>query len=350
MPVIRPRLCSLTFTLLAGVSVATACSVDDATNAAVPCTGLNCGNLEPPAPEQNVPGALSGAPDASRAPSESPAKLECGPGSCLPDDVEACGDHVEPEPAPVPPAGDAGVDLDAGVAPVGDAGIGADASADGPPIDGNFNQPERPASGPSRFACRLSLSSGGSVRRSCGAAGLQEAEQPCTSSLDCAPGLGCVGMVRAGRCLPYCCGVGADTCGAGFYCAQRPLRDDALGEADGPLVPVCDRADNCSLGEQKDCSGSRCLCGPDMACTLVRSDGTTSCVPLAASPGQAGEPCPCDRGYHCSQATKPATCVKTCDLDENDSNPCGQGVCQASAVLPAGWGICVFATPEQMTP
>jgi hypothetical protein len=41
-------------------------------------------------------------------------------------------------------------------------------------------------------------------------------------------------------------------------------------------------------------------------------------------------------------------CVKTCDLDEADSDQCGQGVCQAAAALPAGWGICVAATPEQM--
>ena len=115
-------------------------------------------------------------------------------------------------------------------------------------------------------------------------------------------------------------------------------------------MPVCVRADNCNLGELKDCTGPQCLCGPEMACTLVRPDGTTSCVPLPPSPGQNGQACPCDRGFHCSQATTPASCVKTCELEEKDSDTCGLGVCQAAAVLPPGWGICVFASPEEMSP
>jgi hypothetical protein len=344
VPVIGPRLYRLSFALLVGASVAVACSVDDAEKAPVSCSGLNCSPLgDTPPPDTNVPG-VAGSPDASTAPPSPSAKAECGPGSCLPDDVEACIDHSEPPPGQA----DAGVDLDAGAPSPADAGIGADASVEGPPIDGNFDQPERPASGPPRFACQLSLE-GGQVRRACGAAGTQQLEDPCTSSVDCAPGLGCVGMMRAGRCLPFCCGDDdKDTCDTGFYCAQRPLRSEELGEADGPLVPVCARADNCNLGEQKDCTGPRCLCGPDMACKLVR-DGTTSCMPLGDTPGQAGDKCPCDRGYHCSTATKPAMCVKTCDLDEKDSETCGQGVCQAAAALPTGWGICVAATPEQMT-
>jgi hypothetical protein len=333
----------LSFALLVGVSVAVACSVDDAEKAAVTCSGLNCAMLtEDPPPEQTVPG-LAGVPDASAPPPEPRAKAECGPGSCLPDDVEACVDHMEPAPGQA----DAGVALDAGAPAPADAGS-ADASIDGPPIDGNFDQPERPASGPPRFACQLSLA-GGNVQRACGAAGTQQLEDPCTSSLDCAPGLGCVGMVRAGRCLPFCCGDDdKDTCDDGFYCAQRPLRSEELGEVDGPLVPVCARADQCNLGEQEDCAGPRCLCGPDMACRLVREDGTTSCMPLEENRGQAGDECPCDRGYLCSTATKPALCVKTCDLDEKPSETCGQGVCQMAAALPPGWGICVAATPEQM--
>jgi hypothetical protein len=180
-------------------------------------------------------------------------------------------------------------------------------------------------------------------------AGSQGIEDACTSSLDCAPGLGCVGTVRSGRCLPYCCAEGADTCAEGFYCAERPLRSEAFGERTGPLVPVCNRADKCSLGEPADCEGEGCVCGPERACTLVRNDGTTSCTPLPTSPGQAGDACPCDRGYYCSQASDPGTCVKTCDLDEKDSDVCGSGVCQATPVLPVGWGICVGAAPDQMS-
>jgi len=327
--------------------VAVACSVDNAPNEAVPCTGLNCGGplQENSPPPTNVPGSTD-VPDAAAPPPAPRAKPECGPGICLPDDAEACADHVEPTTPGVP---DAGVELDAGSPAPTDAGVGADASVDGPPVDGNFDQPEQPATGSPQFGCQLGLTSSGGVERACGAAGSQDVEEPCTSSLDCLPGLGCVGMARSGRCLPYCCGVGADdTCAEGFYCAERPLRSEALGEVDGPLVPVCARADNCNLGEQEDCTGPRCLCGPDMACKLVR-DQMTSCVRLADNAGQAGEDCPCDRGYHCAQADEPR-CVKTCDLDEKDADTCGQGVCQASAVLPTGWGFCVAATPEQMTP
>jgi hypothetical protein len=322
--------------------------VDDADMAASGCTGLSCGVLGPPNPPQEVPAWLSDAPDGSAPSSDSPAKAACGVGSCLPDDATECADYVPP----APPGGneDAGIDSDASAPPeiVGDAGA-ADAGTEGPSIDGSFTQPTRPAQGPPRFACQLTLNRD-TVSRSCGVAGSQQAEQACTSSLDCAPGLGCVGPARSGRCLPYCCGVGADSCAEGFFCAERPLRSDALGDAEGPLVPVCDRADNCSLGEDESCTGPRCVCGPDLACQLVRPDGTTACVELSDDPGRAGEACPCDRGYHCSQATTPAVCVKTCDLGAAATDTCGSGVCQATPVLPEGWGICVGATPEQMTP
>jgi hypothetical protein len=337
-------LCKVAFALLTGVSLAVACSVDHADMAMPACSGLNCSDPGPPSNAQDVPTSVSGAADASVAPDPEPAKEACGVGSCMPDDASECRDY-EPPPQPDQDTLDAGVG-DAGSTPEGDAGL----DAGGPNIDGNFTQPEPPASGPPRFACQLALGKDSKVSRACGVAGSQTAEQACTSSLDCAPGLGCVGAFGSGRCLPFCCGVGPDSCAEGFYCAERPLRSETLGEVDGPLVPVCDRADNCSLGESKDCTGPRCLCGPDMACTLVRPDGTTSCVQLPdpEERGQQGDPCPCDRGFHCSQATEPAQCVKTCDLDEDDSDTCGAGVCQASPVLPAGWGVCVGATSEEM--
>lgn len=339
---IRPRLCKLSFALLLGVGVVGACSVDDADMAAASCSGINCSDLGPPERPQEVPTSLSDAPDAAPTPPSSPAKAACGMGSCLPDDARACRDYTPP-----PPPADAGTDLDAGVDDEEpDASAASDAGAEGPSIDGSFTQPSRPESGPPRFACQLSATDDGTVERACGEAGTQRAEQACTSSRDCAPGLGCVGPLRSGRCLPYCCAEGRDTCEPGFYCAERPL----LGEEERPLVPVCDRAENCSLGEAENCTGPTCVCGPDMACTLVRSDGTTACVELRPGAGRAGEPCPCDRGYHCSQATEPATCVKTCALDAEDSDACGAGVCQATPVLPMGWGICVGATPGQMNP
>jgi hypothetical protein len=341
-----PRLCKVAFALLTGVGCVVACSVDNAAKPAASCSGLNCSPaLTGPDVVQNVPAEASGLPDASAPPTVPPAKSACGVGSCLPDDALACEEYTPPAPGD---GRDAGADLDAGAPGPGETDGGVDASAEGPAVDGSFNQPPRPAAGPPQFACQLSVADDGDVMRSCGVAGSLQADQACTTSLDCAPGLGCVGPVRAGRCLPYCCGVDdVDTCATGSYCADRPLRSDAFGDADGPPVPVCVRADNCSLGEQEDCVGPRCLCGPDMACILVRPDGTTSCMPLPEVRGRGGDSCPCDRGFLCSPATN--TCVKTCDLDEMDSDTCGQGVCQAAAALPMGWGICVAALPEQMT-
>jgi hypothetical protein len=298
----------------------------------------------PPAGPQDVRGDLNNAPDASGESTELPAKAACGVGSCLPDDPDACLGYAPP----VNPGDDDGA-LDAGALPESDAGLDSGADGGSPNVDGNFNQPTRPEVAPSKFACQVIANSGSPTRRECLPAGLQGLEDACTSSLDCAPGLGCVGTVRSGRCLPYCCAEGADTCPEDFYCAERPLRSDAYGERTGPMVPVCNRADNCSLGEPFDCGGESCKCGPESVCTLVRTDGTTACTPLPESPGQAGEPCPCDRGYHCSQATDPGTCVKTCDLGERDSDVCGSGVCQATPALPMGWGICVGAAPEQMS-
>lgn len=318
--------------------------------AASDCTGLSCGALGPPTRPTEVPAWLSDAPDGSAPPAEAPAKEACGVGSCLPDDASQCADYVPPQP-PDRDRADAGAASDAGVPPGirSDAGPSDAGTEEGPAIDGSFTQPTRPLPGPARFACQLTLDDG-AVSRACGVAGSQGAEQACTSSLDCAPGLGCVGPARSGRCLPYCCGVGADTCGDGFYCAQRPLRSDALGNADGPLVPVCDRADNCNLGEDESCIGASCVCGREMACQLVRPNGTTACVKLGPNPGRAGQKCPCDRGYHCSQATTPAVCVKICELDAADADTCGSGVCQTAPPLPEKWGICVGTTPEQMMP
>lgn len=348
VPVIQPRWVQLPFALLLGAAVVAACSVDDANMPENACTGLNCNGVAPPAGAMDVHGESTDAPDASADSTELPAKAACGVGSCLPDDSDACLDYSSPPP-PLPGGNGA---LDAGVAPApgADAGLSLDGGVDGgdPNVDGNFNQPERPDIAPSRFSCQVTATARGTIRRQCAAAGSQGLEAACTSSLDCQPGLGCVGTVRSGRCLPYCCAEGADTCDPGFYCAERPLRSELYGERLGPPVPVCNRADNCSLGEPSNCEGEGCVCDPDQACTLVRTDGTTACTPLPARPGQAGDECPCDRGYHCSQATAPGTCVKTCDLEQQDSDVCGSGVCQATPVLPTGWGICVGAAPNQM--
>lgn len=342
MPVTLPRLYKFYFALLSGAALAAACAVQNATpDQNTVCAGLNC-NLEAVGgpPTQDVTDDRD-APDATPAPT--PVKLSCGVGSCVPDDPAACADHSE---GPKPGEGgetDGGTGLDAGAS--GEQGA-LDAGADGgrnvPEVDGSYVRPSTPEAPPSQFACHVSLE-GSAVQRSCMVAGTQGATDACTSSNDCAPGLGCVGPERQGTCLPFCCAIDGDTCAAGSYCAEQPLRDDELGARAGPLVPVCVRAANCSLSEPANCTGPDCVCKDGTVCTAVRDDGTTACLP----PGEsvAGQPCPCATGYHCSPVT--ATCVKTCDLDETDG--CGAGICQSTPALPAGWGICVGAAPEEMT-
>lgn len=339
MPVTRPRLFKFSFALLLGAVIAGGCSVDDAGTVEQQCSGLNCSALPPQEDGPQIQGVPPEA-DAS-APNETPAKDACGMGSCIPDDPSACADY------PGDPTGD---NPDGGVADGGIADGGLDGGLDGgtpvTTLDGSFERPEPPTAAPSEYGCQVSVTVTSRVLRTCGAAGNRGIDEACTSSHDCQPGLGCVGPVRAGRCLPFCCAIGPDTCREGSYCAFRPLRDETFGEAPGPLVPVCDRADDCSLGEPADCTGPTCVCGPGTACTLVRADGTTACV--KPGEGLANENCPCAAGYVCSQATTPGMCVKTCDLDERDSETCGPGVCQATPALPTGWGICVGATPNQM--
>jgi hypothetical protein len=309
---------------------------------AAQCTGLSCRQDLSEGAATEVPVAAA-TPDASANATVQLLKVVCGDGSCVPDDKNACSGYVPPPAGGAEDSGsgatptrDAGSDaLDAGVSDAGRESL----------VDGSYTLPTPPGREPSGYACQLALTTGGAVERSCGASGTRDLDEACTSSLDCLPGLGCVGPVRAGRCLPFCCGIGADSCEQGSYCAQRPLRSLELGERDGPMVPVCDRAENCNLAEPANCTGEHCVCPPLTACSVVRMD-TTACVQEGG--GVAGDPCPCKWGFHCSQATSPPRCVKTCEINIRES--CGaQGICQSTPLLPQGWGTCV-GTGQMPTP
>lgn len=337
------------------------------------CSGLSCPANSSDQPDRELEAEWA-VPDASADP-PLPAKVACGIGSCLPENESACegyeppassSDEDEDEERDDPETEDADELADAGSGDAGalDAGADAmslldagDAGAPTPALDGSFVRPPPVASGPREYACQLMLTPESSVARGCSVAGTQGVGEACTSSRDCDKGLGCVGMMHSGRCLPYCCAIDGDTCGGNSYCAERPLRDESLGLEEGPLVPVCVRADACSLGEAYPCEGRDCVCGPDTACTVVRSDGTTTCLkPGASGPGEKCEPVSsssagvgnsgCQAGYLCAQSADEGTCVKICDLDEPNCSP---GVCQANAALPTGWGTCVGVSPVEMT-
>ncbi|HEY6728083.1 MAG TPA: hypothetical protein VI197_28940, partial [Polyangiaceae bacterium] len=185
---------------------------------------------------------------------------------------------------------------------------------------------------PSGMACRVNVTPDG-PSRGCGLAGDGRDSDPCTSAADCAGGFACVGEGNAGICRPYCCSAGQDPCASGSYCGERALLGSELE------VPVCLRADNCSLSQAYPCaSADECQCREGTACLVVRRDGTTTCA--VPGDGQAGDACPCAWGHVCSQAS--GTCLKLCDTVVDDDPPqCGEGICQAAANLPGSWGVCI---------
>ena len=185
---------------------------------------------------------------------------------------------------------------------------------------------------PSGVACRVNSTEDG-PSRGCGLAGAGRDSDPCTSAADCAGGFACVSEGDAGICRPYCCSAGQDPCASGTYCGERTLLGSELE------VPVCVRADNCSLSQAYPCEGSdECQCQEGTACLVVRRDGTTTCA--VPGEGVAGDECPCAWGHVCSQAS--GTCLKLCDTVVDDDPPqCGDGICQAAANLPGTWGVCI---------
>ncbi len=186
------------------------------------------------------------------------------------------------------------------------------------------------------YACRVSSANGNDVVAACGLAGSGVVDDPCSGSRDCAPSLGCVGEGALARCRPFCC-AGNELCAPGSYCATRPLREPKAGVTPALLVPVCVSADNCDLGEPSPCTATRtCTCAADTACSVVRADGTTSCV--VPGKGLASDACPCAAGYLCSQRS--GTCLKLCRTTDLNAG-CGLGRCQSAADLPANYGVCV---------
>lgn len=156
---------------------------------------------------------------------------------------------------------------------------------------------------------------------------LQEGE-PCEKAANCAPSLGCVRMGSdVAVCRPYCCG-NLEACATGSYCSLGAMADDIFH--DKPLhVPVCVPATPCTPLDDTTCPAGR-------TCTLVRADGTTSCVD--PGPGKDGDACPCAAGQVCVISTN--TCRALCHVGGGD---CLNGMfCQGgSEGFPDGIGVCV---------
>jgi hypothetical protein len=302
-------------------------------------------------------------PDGSGDAGESSLGLNplCGKAPrCVPDLAGACSSYVPPSVASdasvdTAPSvtGQAGANGDGGgpgelaaggaSGAVGSAGASAQAGAAGAAGATSAPAPE--------FSCQVQRTAGDpeSVEAQCGLVGTGQVNAPCLTSSDCGfdaqhGALGCVGDSSAGLCEPYCC-KGDNTCAAGTFCAERPLRDaltnaqaQGAGESSAPtvMIPVCVPAQNCDLGTPYPCpTGTECACASGTACLVVRADGTTTCAVPGA--GKVGDACPCAWGNVCSVATN--QCLKLCYTRGTPS--CGDGTCQSSAELPDGWGVCV---------
>ncbi len=158
--------------------------------------------------------------------------------------------------------------------------------------------------------------------------GLLQEGEPCEKASNCSASLGCVRMGSGvGVCRAYCCG-DLEACAAGTYCTLGAMAEDVISKP--PMqIPVCAPATPCTLLDDNTCMNG-------LTCTLVRKDGTTSCVEPGL--GKDGDACPCSAGQVCMLSSR--TCRPLCHLGGNDCQK--GGVCQGgSDGFPNGIGICV---------
>lgn len=181
------------------------------------------------------------------------------------------------------------------------------------------------------LSCRL-VPKDGVVSAQCLPAGAFTAGGPCQTSADCAAGLGCEATLpQGGVCRQYCCG-NVEACVSGTFCDARPMAESVGEGADALAIPVCVPAVNCELLNDRACPAG-------LTCTIVRGDGTTSCIVPGVS--EAREECPCAPGFVCSMLTN--ECKKLCHVIDNGLQECGvSGSCQGGSMgYPAGFGVCV---------
>lgn len=163
----------------------------------------------------------------------------------------------------------------------------------------------------------------------CAAVGTGALNAPCQSSSDCGPGLGCASDGAATQpsvalCRPYCCGDFED-CPAHTFCAKEPMAENPSRN-----IPVCMPVTPCQLLTDGACAA-------DQTCSIVRADGTASCVTKGV--GQFCQACPCAAGFTCSAT---GICQKICHTSAQGNGECGLGTCQGGSMnLPSGIGLCV---------
>ncbi len=131
----------------------------------------------------------------------------------------------------------------------------------------------------------------------------------CTQSTDCAPGWECM---SGGTCRHYCCG-GNSACSDNQFCDVQPTAMDP-----NTRVPVCLAEFPCTLLDPDSClSGQQC--------SVVKEDGTTSCVTLGPQgDGQSCEVEHCQAGFVCLGTMGNRACAPLCSTVAA-TNPCTGG-------------------------
>lgn len=264
-------------------------------------------------------------PDAPVPPAPLSYKRYCGEGDCVPGKDLTC----VPEGTSTSSTGTAAT----GTGATGTAGTGTAATGSGSTAGSGGAGGEGGGGGGSAeaYTCRVAIEDDKPVSV-CAPVGMGRINDPCQGSAQCEAGLACVevsGASDVGLCLPYCCDKLED-CAEGTFCNPRDLVPMPT-----PLqpkrVPVCEPAVECSLLTPGACADD------GKVCTVVRADGTTSCIDRGD--GKTCDQCPCDDGYVCNPNIN--QCRKLCHTDSL-TNECGGGTCQGgSSNYPVGIGICV---------
>ena len=145
-------------------------------------------------------------------------------------------------------------------------------------------------------ACHV-VAAGSSPSTACFPAGLGLTNATCSRSTECAAGHECVGD---GSCRHYCCG-GNSACQINEFCDVQSTTQDP-----NTLVPVCMPEVPCLLLNDETCPASQ-------QCTVVREDGSTSCVGVGTA--RDGDLCDaehCARGLVCIGAQSAPRCAPLC--------------------------------------
>ncbi len=163
--------------------------------------------------------------------------------------------------------------------------------------------------------------------------GRYSAGTPCTTPMDCAPGLACFLTEEGGVCGRVCCPGEEVACTGDAVCGGSGVLVDGTESSWGRCLPPrsCD-----VLDPSEDCE-------PREGCFIVDADGTTQCrVAGAGGPGDAcADQEDCQSGFFCGGIGNARRCVRICRIGA-DECPAEEGRCQAQAHSPPGTGFCTL--------